>query len=62
MLPGMIAGYYTREEAHIDLRRLARFANVRMIHAEACGVKEGYASLHEFFSILFELMQDVNLL
>ena len=58
----MIAGYYTREEAHIDLRRLARFANVRMIHAEACGVKDGYASPHEILSVLSELMHDVNFL
>ena len=38
MLPGLIAGHYTREEAHIDLRRLARFAGARLVHAEAVGI------------------------
>ena len=38
MLPGLIAGHYTREETHIDLRRLARFAGARLVHAEAVGI------------------------
>ena len=38
MLPGYVAGMYTREECHIDLPRLATFANARLIHAEACGI------------------------
>ena len=29
MLPGHIAGLYTRAECHIDLNRLARFAKAR---------------------------------
>lgn len=36
MLPGYVAGYYTREECHIDLGKLCSFAGVRLIHAEAC--------------------------
>src|SRR4051794_25626470 len=40
MLPGLIAGHYTREETHIDLRRLARFAGVGLVHAEAVGIRE----------------------
>lgn len=38
MLPGHIAGHYTKEECHIDLLRLARFAKATMIHGEACGI------------------------
>ncbi len=32
MLPGWIAGQYTRDEMHIDLARLCRFAHVRFFH------------------------------
>ena len=38
MLPGHIAGFYTREECHIDLAILGRFANATLVHAEAVGV------------------------
>src|SRR3954451_20842015 len=38
MLPGYVAGHYRFEECHIDLRRLARFAGARLIHAEAIGL------------------------
>jgi selenide,water dikinase len=38
MLPGHVAGHYTYEECHVDLRPLSRFANARFIHAEANGV------------------------
>src|SRR6185503_18907203 len=38
MLPGCIAGHYAREECHIDLRPLARFAGARLIHDEAIGL------------------------
>ena len=38
MLPGLVAGHYRPEEAHIDLRRLSRFANARVIHAPATGI------------------------
>jgi len=38
MLPGVIAGLYTSEQAHIDLVRLAAATSTRLIHAEAIGL------------------------
>lgn len=38
MLPGHIAGQYSRDQCHIDLVRLAAFARARLIHAEATGL------------------------
>ena len=38
MLPGVVAGYYTRDEAHIDLVRLCRHCGVRFIKAEVTGL------------------------
>jgi len=41
MLPGVIAGLYARDEAHIDLVRLAAVTGTRLIHAEAIGLDRG---------------------
>jgi selenide, water dikinase len=38
MLPGVIAGLYGRDEAHIDLVRLAVATGTRLVHAEAVGL------------------------
>ncbi|HWA49192.1 MAG TPA: selenide, water dikinase SelD [Dongiaceae bacterium] len=38
MLPGMVAGLYTEDEAHIDLVRLAAVTGTRLIHADAIGL------------------------
>ena len=38
MLPGLIAGHYSFEDAHIDLARLCQWAGVRFIEAEAVAI------------------------
>eukprot|EP00775_Hariotina_reticulata_P005837 gene5837-6078_t len=38
MLPGYVSGFYTYDDCHIDLCRLATFARARLIHAEADGI------------------------
>ncbi|MCF8152403.1 MAG: FAD-dependent oxidoreductase, partial [Sulfuritalea sp.] len=38
MLPGYIAGHYSFDEVHIDLRRLAEFAGARYYRDEVIGV------------------------
>ncbi len=38
MLPGHVAGHYDRDEMHIDVARLARFAEARLIPAEVTGL------------------------
>ncbi len=38
MLPGLIAGYYSHDEAHIDLAPLSRFAGARLLRAAAIAI------------------------
>jgi selenide,water dikinase len=38
MLPGMIAGLYDYDAAHIDTAPLSRFANARLYHSEVIGL------------------------
>ena len=38
MLPGWIAGHYTRDECHIDLVALARFASARFVRTACNGI------------------------
>jgi len=38
MLPGLIAGHYTFDDVHIDLRRLAAFAGARFIKDDVIGI------------------------
>jgi selenide,water dikinase len=38
MLPGIVAGLYAPQQAHIDLVRLAAVTGTRLIHAEATGI------------------------
>jgi selenide, water dikinase len=46
MLPGYVAGTYTFDECHIDLVRLAAFANARVIHATCSGLDPEAQELH----------------
>lgn len=46
MLPGHIAGFYSWEEMHIDLRRLCQWAGARFVHAAACGLDPAARTLH----------------
>ena len=41
MLPGCLAGMYSYDQIHLDLRRLCAFANVRLIHASAVEISCG---------------------
>lgn len=38
MLPGFVAGHYSHDDAHIDLRPLAQKAGARLFHAEVVGL------------------------
>jgi len=38
MLPGLVAGLYDFEDAHVDLRPLCQFAGATLIHDEAVGL------------------------
>jgi selenide,water dikinase len=38
MLPGYIAGFYTYDEAHIDLRKLCQFSGARFVQAACLGL------------------------
>ncbi len=46
MLPGLIAGHYTRDKIMIDLVRLARFANARLIVDHVTGIDHETHRLH----------------
>ena len=46
MLPGHIAGHYTRDELDIDLVRLARFAGARIVFDTACGLDRQSKQVH----------------
>lgn len=38
MLPGYISGFYSYDDVHVDLAKLAAFARARLVHAEASGI------------------------
>lgn len=46
MLPGLVAGHYTFDECHIDLVRLARFADARLIHGSANRIDRSCKRIH----------------
>ena len=38
MLPGLVAGHYSHDEAHVDLAPLASFAGARLVHGAVTGL------------------------
>ena len=38
MLPGYVSGFYSHEDCHVDLNRLARYADARLILQPATGL------------------------
>ncbi len=46
MLPGFVAGHYTRDELDIDLVRLSRFAGARLINGAADGIDLDTQTVH----------------
>ncbi|EBA13618.1 selenide, water dikinase SelD [Roseobacter sp. CCS2] len=46
MLPGFVAGHYTRDDLDIDLVKLARFAGARIINGYATGIDEDARTIH----------------
>lgn len=46
MLPGLIAGHYTHDDAHIDLQRLTRFAGVVGVFDEVVGLDCAGRTVH----------------
>ena len=48
MLPGYVAGFYDYDACHVDLLKLANFAQARLIHAEAIGINTKVSVWLEF--------------
>jgi selenide,water dikinase len=38
MLPGFVSGFYTHDECHVDLNKLARYAGAALILETAIGL------------------------
>ncbi|ARN76194.1 selenide, water dikinase SelD [Oceanicoccus sagamiensis] len=46
MMPGLVAGHYQHDEAHIDLRRLCQFAQVRFFQSEVTHIDLDQQQVH----------------
>jgi selenide,water dikinase len=38
MLPGFVSGHYSYDQIHLDLQKLCRFSNIRVVHAACTGI------------------------
>ena len=47
MLPGFVAGHYSLDDIHLDLEKICRFSNIRLIHASAISVNYGTSDEHQ---------------
>ncbi|MDH5748897.1 MAG: selenide, water dikinase SelD [Rhodospirillales bacterium] len=58
MLPGLIAGHYDFDQAHIDLGPLARFAGARFYHDQVTGfdLKERRVHCHNRPSVPYDIL------
>lgn len=58
MLPGFVAGHYTRDDCQIDLVRLAKFAGARLIHGSAIGINRAQrrVSIDEHPELCYDLL------
>ncbi len=56
MLPGYVSGFYTHDECHVDLNRLARYAGAALILESAVGLDVQVGS---HCSTLFLLAKDL---
>jgi selenide,water dikinase len=58
MLPGYIAGHYSFDEAHIDLRPLCRFAGARFVKGEVIGLNltEQRVLIREHLGVKFDTL------
>ena len=46
MIPGYVAGHYTKDECHIDLCALAAFAGARLVHAACSHIDAAAREIH----------------
>ncbi len=46
MLPGLIAGHYSEDQCHIDLRRLCQWAGFRLYHSSAVRIDSRQQTVH----------------
>lgn len=58
MLPGLLAGHYSFDEAHINLHRFCHATGVRFVHAEVTGVdaEVGRLSIERRPSVAFDVV------
>ena len=58
MLPGLIAGHYSFDDCHIDLRKLCQWADIRFICSTVKGLKPAEKKIicHQYPSLSYDLL------